>query len=303
MSFTIDPSLLPALASFECVARHQSFSRGAEELGISTSALSQTIRGLETRLAMRLLARTTRRVNLTEEGAALLVGVREGLASLSAALDRAEASTGHPSGSIRITLPRLAYFNWFLPKLASFREAYPDIEVEFGLDDHLVDLVAEGFDLGVRIGEHLDADMVAVPMGEQVTLVTVASPAYLSRHGTPASPEDLQNHECSRYRFATSGRLSPWMFQREGQPLEVSVSGKLIINDLSGEIALAKAGLAVVQTVASVVREEIARNELVPILADYQVVLGRMYLYFPSRTHMPLRVRAFIDHFRDIPMK
>ncbi|WP_269144615.1 LysR family transcriptional regulator [Nitrogeniibacter aestuarii] len=303
MSFTIDPSLLPALASFECVARHQSFSRAAEELGISTSALSQTIRGLETRLAMRLLARTTRRVNLTEEGAALLVGVREGLASLSAALDRAEASTGRPSGSIRITLPRLAYFNWFLPKLASFRETYPDVEVEFGLDDHLVDLVAEGFDLGVRIGEQLDADMVAVPMGEPVTLVTVASSAYLARHGTPASPEDLQNHECSRYRFATSGRLSPWMFQRDGQPLEVSVSGKLIINDLSGEIALAKAGLAVVQTVASVVREEIARGELVRILADYEVVLGRMYLYFPSRTHMPLRVRAFIDHFRDNPMK
>jgi len=303
VSFTIDPSLLSPLAAFECVARHQSFSRAAEELGVSTSALSQTIRALETRLTMRLLARTTRRVNLTEEGAALLVGVRDGLSSLSAALDQAEARTGHPSGSIRITLPRMAFFNWFVPKLAAFRDAYPDIEVEFALDDHLVDLVAEGFDLGVRIGEHLDADMVAVPMGETVSLVTLASPDYLARRGRPQKPEDLGGHECSRYRYATSGRLSPWMFQRDGKPLEVSVNGKLVINDLSAEIAMAKAGLVMIQTIASVVRDEVASGELVMVLPEFQIDMGRMYLYFPSRAHMPLRVRAFIDHFRNIPEK
>jgi len=295
--------MLPALASFECVARHQSFSRAAEELGVSPSALSQTIRGLETRLSMRLLARTTRRVNLTDEGATLLGGVREGLVRLSAALDDLEAHTGHPSGTIRITLPRMAFFNWFLPKLDSFRQTYPDIEIEFALDDHLVDLVAEGYDLGVRIGEQLDADMVALPLGGPVKLVTVTSPAYLKARGTPQTPDELADHDCARYRFATSGRLSPWMFQRNGQALEVTVNGKLIINDLSAEAGLAKAGLSIIQTVESVVAGEISRGELVEILKDYEVMMGRMYLYFPSRTHLPLRVRAFIDHFRANPMK
>lgn len=303
MSLTIDPSLLPALAAFECVARHQSFSRAAEALGVSTSALSQSIRGLETRLCMRLLSRTTRRVNLTDEGAALLVGVRQGLASFAGALDQVQASTGHPAGSIRITLPRMAFFTWFLPRLSDFRARYPDIEVEFSLDDQLVDLVGGGFDLGVRIGEQLDADMVAVPMGEPVRLVTVASPDYLTLHGVPERPEDLVDHACSRYRYVTSGRNSPWMFTREGETLEVAVSGKLIVNDLSAEVALAKAGLVMIQTVASVVRNEISRGELVRVLPDHEFSMGRMYLYFPSRAHMPLRVRTFIEHFRGNTMK
>lgn len=301
MSLNIDPALLPALAAFERVARHQSFSRAAEEMGVSASALSQTVRSLEGRLGMRLLARTTRRVACTEEGAALLRGVREGLGTLADALDSLDAHRGRPRGMVRVTVPRMAYFQHFLPRLASFHARYPEVELEFSLDDHLIDLVGEGFDAGVRIGEQIDRDMIALPIGGPLRLVTVGAPAYFRRHPVPQVPEALADHECTRYRYATSGRISPWMFARDGERIEVAVGGRLILNDLVAEIAVAHAGLALVQTVESAVQDDIAQGALVPVLEPYTLSMGRMYLYFPSREQLPLRVRCFIDHFRAEP--
>ncbi len=290
--------MLPALAAFECVARHASFSRAAAELGLSASAVSQTIRNLERRLDMRLLARTTRTVALTEEGATLLEGVTPGLTQLSGALDNVAHRSGHPAGTVRVTLPRMVFVRYFLPRLAAFYQRYPDIEVEFGLDDHLIDLVGQGFDVGVRLGEQIAADMVALPLGPPVKLVTVAAPAYFERHAMPMTPDELSTQECSRYRYASSGRLAPWMFQRDGEPLEVEVDGHLIINDLAAEVAVARAGLALVQTVESVVVDDVEAGRLIPVLEAYSVSLGGMYLYFPSRANMPPRLRAFIDHFK-----
>lgn len=298
MSLKLDPALLPALAAFECVARHASFSRAAEEMGVSASALSQSVRSLERRLDVRLLARTTRRVGLTEEGAAMLDGVREGLAQLGGALDTVEHSRSQPAGMVRITLPRMAFARFFLPRLAEFSARYPEVGVEFALDDHLVDLVAEGFDVGVRMGEQIAADMVALPLGRVTRLVTVAAPAYFAQRPVPDSPDALAGHECSRYRYATSGRLSRWLFQRDGQPLEVDVSGRFIINDLAAEIDLARSGHALVQTVESMVAEDLRSGRLVPVLDAYALPLGSLYLYFPSRVNMPPRLRVFIDHFK-----
>ncbi|TVT49630.1 MAG: LysR family transcriptional regulator [Denitromonas halophila] len=298
MSLKLDPALLPALAAFECVARHASFSRAAEEMGVSASALSQSVRSLERRLDVRLLARTTRRVGLTEEGAAMLDGVREGLAQLGGALDTVEHSRSQPAGMVRITLPRMAFARFFLPRLAEFSARYPEVGVEFALDDHLVDLVAEGFDVGVRMGEQIAADMVALPLGPVTRLVTVAAPAYFAQRPVPDSPDALAGHECSRYRYATSGRLSRWLFQRDGQPLEVDVSGRFIINDLAAEIDLARSGQALVQTVESMVAEDLRSGRLVPVLDAYALPLGSLYLYFPSRVNMPPRLRVFIDHFK-----
>jgi DNA-binding transcriptional LysR family regulator len=304
LNLNIDPSLLPALVAFECVARHSSFSRAAEEMGLSASALSQSIRSLERRLDVRLLSRTTRRVGLTEEGGNMLDRVRAGLAHLSAALDEIEDRAGHPAGTVRITLPRMAFFRYFLPRLASFKARYPDVEVEFQLDDHLVDLVDGGFDIGVRMGEKLAADMIALPMGPPVRLITVAAPAYFDRHPVPRAPEDLSTgHECSRYRFASSGRISPWMFQREGDPIEVNVSGQVIVNDISAENAVAREGIAMVQTIESLVTEDLESGRLQRVLDSYSVSLGCLYLYFPSRAQMPPRLRAFIDHFKDDPAR
>jgi DNA-binding transcriptional LysR family regulator len=299
LNFKLDPTLLPALVAFECVARHASFSRAAEEMDLSASALSQSIRNLERRLDVRLLSRTTRRVGLTEEGASMLERVRSGLSHLSAAIDAAEDRAGHPAGTVRVTLPRMAFFRHFLPRLAAFNARYPDVEIEFGLDDHLIDLVDQGFDVGVRMGEKIDADMVALPIGAPMRLVTVATPAYFARCPPPLSPDDLGRHECSRYRFASSGRVSPWYFQRDGEPLEVNVDGHLIVNDVAAEIAAAHEGLVLVQTLESLVEEDIRSGRLQTVLDAHAVSLGGMYLYFPSRAQMPPRLRAFIDHFKD----
>ncbi|QID17904.1 LysR family transcriptional regulator [Nitrogeniibacter mangrovi] len=301
MYLKIEPALLPALAAFECVARHENFSRAAADMGLSPSALSQSVRNLERRLGVRLLTRTTRRVRLTEEGAAILEQVRGGLTQLSAALETLEQRSTRPAGTVRITLPRMAFARYFLPRLTAFRERYPDVEVEFSLDDHLIDIVGEGFDVGVRLGEQLDADMVALPLGPSVRLRTVAAPAYFERHPVPQTPDELGGHDCSRYRFASSGRVAPWMFQRDGEPLEVKVDGTLLINDLAAEIEIARSGLALIQTVESHVIDDIRAGRLVPVLDTFSVSLGRLYLYFPSRAHMAPRLRAFIDHFRAEP--
>lgn len=294
----IDPLLLPALVSFECVARHGSFSRAAEEMGHSASALSQSLRSLETRLGVRLLARTTRRVALTDEGARILEGVRDGLASLGGALDALEVRRSSPAGTVRITLPRMTFGRYFAPHLAAFARLHPEVSLEFALEDRLVDIVADGFDVGVRMGEQIAADMVALQLGGPERLVTVGSPDYFRRHPTPTTPESLEGHDCARFRYASSGRIARWTFQRDGQPLEVNVNGRFIVNDLQAELELVRRGLVLAQTVGSIVKDEIARGELVEVLDEHAISLGAAYLYFPSRAQMPPRLRVFIDHFR-----
>lgn len=294
----IDPALLPALATFECVARHANFTRAAAEMGFSPSALSQSIRALEKRLGVRLLARTTRRVSLTEEGACILDGVRRGLAELGGALSALADARGQPSGRVRIALSRIAYADLFSPHVVDFSARYPGIGLEFYLDDGLTDIVAGRFDVGVRLGNSIEADMVAVPLSRPSRMVIVGTRDYFARNPAPRSPEDLAAHDCVRFRFTTSGRLARWDLQRDGRLFELEVSGRFIVNDFVAELDLARRGLALAQVVESTAADDIRAGRLVTALGEYAPTLGAAHLYFPGTTHMPARLRVFIDYFQ-----
>lgn len=294
----IEPALLPALAAFECVARHASFSRAAAEMGLSASALSQSLRGLESRLGVRLLARTTRHVGLTEEGARLLDGVRRGLGEFGGALATLDQAREQPTGTVRITMPRVAYAQYFAPHVEAFAALYPAVGIEFSLDDKLADLVADRFDVGLRPGEQIAGDMVAIPFGRAQRLIVAAAPAYFERHPVPRQPEDLAAHDCIRYRYATSGRLARWSFRRDGRELEVEVNGRFTINDLEAELDLLRRGLGISQVLESMVLDDLREGRLRAVLDDYAWPMPVAHLYFPSRAQMPPRLRVFIDHFR-----
>ena len=294
----IDSALLPALVAFECVARHTSFSRAAAEMGLSASALSQSLRGLESRLGVRLLARTTRRVSLTDEGARLLDGVRRGLGELGGALATIDQAREQPAGTVRVTMPRIAYAQYFAAHVEAFAARYPEVGIEFSLDDKLVDLVAERFDVGLRLGEQIAGDMVAVPFGRAQRLIVAAAPAYFERHAAPQRPEDLAAHDCIRFRYPTSGRPARWTFRHEGRELEMEVSGRFIINDLEAELDLLRRGLGISQVLESMVVDDLREGRLRRVLDDYVWPMPVAHLYFPSRAQMPARLRVFIDHFR-----
>lgn len=293
----IEPGLLPPLAAFECVARHSSFSRAAAELGLSVSALSQSVRALEARLGVRLLARTTRRVGLTEEGARLLEGVRRGLGEFGMALDGLTVG-GAPRGMVRITVTRVLYRYLFAPHLAEFSARFPGVGLEFSLDDSLTDIVAAGFDAGVRIGGSVPADMVAVSIGGPGRLVTVATPAYFARRPPPRTLQDLAAHDCSRFRYASSGRIAPWYFQHEGDALEVDVEGRFIVNDIDAELDLVYRDLVLAQTPETMIVGDLRSGKLVAVLDAHAPTYPAPQLYFPSTRHMPMRLRAFIDFFQ-----
>jgi DNA-binding transcriptional LysR family regulator len=294
----IDAAALPALIAFECVARHTSFSRAAAELGLSPSALSQSVRGLEQRLGVRLLARTTRRVGLTEEGERFYDGVRVGLDELGHALEALAMSRGRATGTVRINMPRAAYNLLIAPHLASFVVRHPDVKLEFALDDGLSDIVANRFDAGMRMSHTIEADMVAVRIGAAQRMITVGAPDYLVRRPALHTPEDLSVHECVRFRYLSSGRTASWVFQRDGRALEVEVGGRFIVNDFAAEIDLARRGLGLVQTLESLVEDDLKSGQLARVLEDCSMPLSAMHLYFPSRAQMPARLRVFIDHFQ-----
>jgi DNA-binding transcriptional LysR family regulator len=294
----IDAAMLPALTAFECVARHTSFSRAAAEMGVSASALSQSVSGLEQRLGVRLLTRTTRRVALTEEGERFYDGVRVGLQELGSALEALAQARGQATGTVRINMPRVAYGLLIAPHLAGFAVRHPEVGLEFALDDGLADIVAARFDAGMRLGESIEADMVAVRIGHAQRMITVAAPDYLVRRPAPRTPEDLAAHECVRYRYQSSGRTARWMFQRDGRTLEVEVGGRFIVNDAGVEIDLVKRGFGLAQTLESLVTDELADGRLVRVLEDCAMPLSAFQLYFPSRAQMPARLRVFIDHFQ-----
>ncbi|NMG73818.1 LysR family transcriptional regulator [Aromatoleum diolicum] len=294
----IEPALLPALAAFECVARHASFSRAAAEMGLSASALSQSLRGLESRLGVRLLARTTRHVGLTEEGARLLDGVRRGLGEFGGALATLDQAREQPAGTVRITMPRIAYAKYFAPHVEAFAARYPAVGIEFSLDDKLADLVADRFDVGLRMGEQIAGDMVAIPFGRAQRLIVAAAPAYFERHPVPLQPEDLAAHDCIRFRYPTSGRPARWSFRWDGRELEVEVNGRFVINDIEAELDLLRRGLGISQVLESTVLDDVREGRLKTVLDDYASPLPVAHLYFPSRAQMPARLRVFIDHFR-----
>ncbi len=291
-------SPLPAVVAFAKVAERASFTRAAAELAVSPSALSQTVRGLESQLGVRLLHRTTRRVGLTEHGARFLAQVAPGLEQIEAAFEDLDLVRDHPAGRLRITLPLLVAERLVLPRLPGFLARYPDVEVELSVDAALTDLVAGGFDAGIRLGECLARDMVALPLGPRQRQVVVGAPAYLARHAPPREPSDLVDHDCIRHRRA-SGRLMAWEFTRDGRDFEVAVDGRLVFNDSGLALAAARAGLGLSQHFEAVAADDVAAGRLVRVLDDWQAPFDGFYIYYPAREQLPPKLRAFVDFLRE----
>ena len=296
--FTIAPSLLPALAAFACVARHASFSQAAIELGMSASAASQSVRTLERRLGVRLLHRTTRRVGLTEPGERLLREAAPALARIGGALQALEESRDVPAGRLRITAPRIVVEQMLLPHLPAFSARFPHVEVELAVQAALSDLVAEGFDAGIRLGESLADGMVAVPLGPPQRLVVVAAPDYLRRHRPPETPQALAAHACIRYR-RSDGRLMPWEFTRDGHDFSIEVGGGPIFNDSGLGRRMAIAGLGLAQVFEAAAAEDLAAGRLLRLLDAWQPPFPGFHLYYPSREQLAPKLRVFVDFMRD----
>jgi DNA-binding transcriptional LysR family regulator len=285
--------LLPAIAAFARVAHHASFTRAAAELGVSPSALSQTLRTLEARLGVRLLDRSTRRVGVTEIGRRFLRDAQPGLASLAAAIDGVDESRDEPAGLLRLNVSRSAADVLVMPHLVPFLEAYPGVQVELVCDNALVDLIGGGFDAGLRPGEFLAQDVVAVKLGGRQRVATVAAPRYLQGRTPPRTPEDLAGHRCLCVRLGTG--IYRWEYAQDGRDFDIEIAGPLVANDGDLTLAAARAGGGITCTLEALVLDDIAAGRLVPLLEDWWPTFAGFYLYYPSRTHMPRKLRVFID--------
>ncbi|MEN5301124.1 MULTISPECIES: LysR family transcriptional regulator [unclassified Pseudomonas] len=296
---------LSDLVVFVAVARERNFTRAAACLGVSPSAVSQTIRGLEERLGVRLLTRTTRSVTRTEAGERLLQEIAPLLDQIEGHLGALTEFGQRPSGTVRITADEFAARHVLWPKLQPVIESYPDITIELMTDYGLTDIVAERFDAGVRLGGIIDADMVAVPIGPPMRMVTVASPAYLKRYGIPQRPEALMSHRCINLRLPTHGGLYPWEFTHDGNEFRVRVQGPLIMNSSLQilDACLAGAGLAQVTDVHA--QAYLRSGALVEVLGQWSERFPGYHLYYPTRRQQTAAFKVVLDALRgdlDLPV-
>lgn len=282
-------------AVFAAIAEAGSFTRAGTRLGVSASALSHRMRALETRLGVRLLNRTTRSVKPTEAGERLLASLRPAIRDLDEALIALSADRERPAGRVRVTTHRSAAFDLILPKLSAFAETYPDIRLEVVIDDGLADIVAQGFDAGIRRRPSLEQDMISVRLDDGVPLRLVASPAYLASFGTPDTPRDVQGHRCLSYRLPTAGSLYPWTFERAGESLSIEPPQSFLTNDIEVLSDAARSGLGLAWITAAQAAPHLASGALVSVLEDWCPVLAPNYLYYAGRRHLPAPLRAFID--------
>jgi DNA-binding transcriptional LysR family regulator len=292
---------LADLDAFAAVARTRSFRGAATVRGVSASALSEAVRRLEARLGLRLLNRTTRSVTPTEAGTQLLERLAPALSEVSAAIDAVNKFRNSPTGTLRLNVPGIVAQLFLPPIVERFLRAHPGIVIEVTADDSFIDVVAAGFDAGVRYDERLEQDMIAVPIGPRVQRFAVAAaPAYLAAHGRPKHPKDLLAHACIRHRFP-SGATPPWEFERKGKIVRVTPSGPLIANTLELKLSAAIAGLGIVHSFEEHLAASIARRELEPVLEDWWQNFSGPFLYYAGRRHLPAPLRAFIDFVKVQP--
>jgi DNA-binding transcriptional LysR family regulator len=282
------------LLAFAAVARERSFTRAAAVLGMSPSALSHAMRGLEERLGVRLLARTTRSVAPTEAGERLLQSLNPALSDIEGGLEALAEWRDNPSGTVRITTFAYAARMVLVPKLPAFLLAHPDINVEVIIQDGLTDIVAAGFDAGIRLGETVAKDMIAVRVGPELRTVVVGTPSYFARIAPPETPYDLERHACIGYRLTTSGGLLPWEFEKDGKEIKIRTSGPLIVNDGELPAAAVRAGVGLGYLMEHDVADEIASGALVQVLDDWCPPFPGFHLYHPSRRQSPPALRALI---------
>ncbi|MBB6290660.1 DNA-binding transcriptional LysR family regulator [Pseudomonas sp. SJZ103] len=288
------------LKAFVAVVERQSFSRAAEHLGLSPSALSQTIRKLERRIGARLLNRTTRSVAPSASGELLYRRIAPLFRELAAAVVEASEATGQMSGTLRINTLGIAARTIIAPRLSRFHQAHPDVVLDIVVDDALADIVVGRFDAGIRVGGQLEKDMVAVRLTPDMNMVAVASPDYLARRGTPKSPAELHDHACINWRLQMDGRQYRWEFKKRGQRLEVVVDGPVVTNHPDIGIAAALNGLGIAYHFErDGVGELLAQGRLVQILPDWSISRPGLFLYYPSSQHRPALLGAFIDCLLD----
>jgi DNA-binding transcriptional LysR family regulator len=286
------------LMAFAAVARERSFTRAAAILGMSPSALSHAMRGLEERLGVRLLARTTRNVAPTEAGERLLQSLNPALADIESGLGALAEWRDNPSGTVRITTFAYAAKMVLTPKLPAFLLANPDVRVELNIENGLTDIIAAGFDAGIRLGETVAKDMIAVKVGPPLRTVVVATPAYFERHPPPQTPYDLERHACIGYRMTTSGGLLPWEFEMNGKEINIRTSGQLVVNDGDLPAAAVRAGVGLGYMMEHDVADEIASGELIQVLDEWCPTFPGFHLYHPSRRQAPPALRALIAALR-----
>jgi DNA-binding transcriptional LysR family regulator len=295
--YTIRRGALDGVETFLRVAERRSFRGAAAELGVTPSAVSQAVRALEARMGIALFTRTTRSVGLTEAGQRFLERARPAFQEIIAASDAARDLAAKPSGLLRLAVPRAVVPVVLRPLLASFCAAYPEVSVEIAASEELVDLAKDGFDAGIRLGEFIASDMVAVRLTPSFRLIVVASPGYVARFGRPRTPEDLAAHACVRMR-RSSGALAHWRLQDGGSPIDLVVSGPLIVHDYSSMLDAALAGAALAQVPEPIAREHMAAGRLDEVLRKYAPSTLGVFLYFPDRKQVSPKLRAFIDHAR-----
>jgi DNA-binding transcriptional LysR family regulator len=271
------------LLAFVTVAREGSFTRAAATLGVTQSALSQAIRGLEERLQIRLLTRTTRSIALTAAGERLIQTIGHRFEEIEAELDSLTALRDKPAGTVRITCGDNVLRTILLPRLTPLLREYPDIKLEFDMNYGFRDIVADRFDAGVRLGNTIDKDMIAVPIGPPMRMAVVASPAYFSAHPVPRTPEDLMAHNCINQRMLTSGGLYVWDFERRGRKVNVRVDGALIFNTSPPQVDAALAGLGIALLPDDELMEHIEAGHLIRVLEDWCPKFAGYHLYYPSR--------------------
>ena len=292
---------LDGLVTFVCVAEHASFSAAAVRLGVSPSAVSQVIRNLERRLGVALFNRTTRSVSLTEAGVGFLAKVQPAVNTLTAAALEVGDSSGLPSGLLRLNVPRAAYLTVLQPLLSAFLAAHPQIDLELTLENALVDIVRLGFDAGIRFGDFVEQDMVAVKVGPPLRMRVIASPGYLARHGTPAHPAELLQHNCIGFR-ASSGVVERWDLVKGQETLALPVGGRMIVNDSSALVQSVLDGLGVGYMISGHIDPFIARGELVSLFEAWCPELPGYTLYYPDRRRVSRKLRALIDFLREAPV-
>ena len=296
-NFTVRQGALDGVEAFLGVARHRSFRKAAAELAVTPSAISQAVRALEARVGATLFMRTTRSVGLTEAGERFLSRAKPAFEELVAASEAARELGQRPAGLLRLTMPPAVVPILLEPLIASFCRAFPEIEVELAASEELVDLAAEGFDAGIRLGQFIAPDMIAVRLTNPLPLIILGSPAYLARCGRPERPDDLREHACLRLR-RSNGALASWSLDDNGRSIEIVVSGPFIANDFPTMLGAAVEGVGLAQVPAPLATGAMATGKLVPVLEQFAPMTPGVFLYYPGHRQIMPKLRAFIDHVK-----
>lgn len=299
---SIDPALLPSLAWFVHIARHRSFTKAADAMGMSRAALSQHLKGLEQQLGVRLLHRTTREMSLTEEGQRLYDSVSAALGSIDDAVTQVGESQSTPSGVVRVNTSRIAARTLLQPHLGEFFARYPELKLELILDDGISNIVADGTDVGIRLGERLGEQMVAVPVSPMIEMAVLGSPDYFARHGIPRTPDELVQHNCLAFRFTSSNAIDRWQFSAPGDSAHAMVfepQGNAVFNDDEVMLDAAVQGVGLVKYLDLCARAQLQSGALVRVLQPWCRPFPGFYLYAPTRAQMPAKVRALIDFLQE----